>query len=91
MRFEWNPDKARRNFLKHGISFREAITTFRDPLSVTYPDPDHSFRERRYVIIGLSSEGRILIVSHTERVSRIRIISARKATRNEQRFYEEGS
>jgi hypothetical protein len=90
MQFEWNPDKANSNLKKHGVSFKEASTVFNDPLSVTFPDPDHSFGEERYVIIGLSSANRILIVSHTDRVNRVRIISAREATRNERRFYEDG-
>ena len=87
MQFEWNPDKANSNLKKHSVSFNEASTVFNDPLSVTFPDPDHSFGEERYVIIGLSSANRILIVPHTDRV---RIISAREATRNERRFYEDG-
>jgi len=90
MQFEWNPDKANSNLKKHGVSFNEASNVFNDPLSVTFPDPDHSFGEERYVIIGLSSANRILIVSHTDRVNRVRIISAREATRNERRFYEDG-
>ncbi|MEB3309582.1 MAG: BrnT family toxin [Snowella sp.] len=90
MQFEWNPDKASLNLKKHGISLHEASTVFNDPLSVTFPDPDHSYGEERYVIIGLSSASRILIVSHTDRGNRVRIISAREATRNEQRFYEDG-
>jgi uncharacterized protein len=90
MKFEWNSDKANLNLTKHGISFNEASTVFNDPLSVTFPDQDHSFGEERYVIIGLSSANRILIVPHTDRADRVRIISAREATRNEQRFYEDG-
>jgi uncharacterized protein len=90
MQFEWNPDKANSNLKKHGVSFNEASTVFKDPLSVTFPDPDHSYSEERYVIIGLSSAGRILIVSHTDRADRVRIISAREATRNERRFYQDG-
>jgi uncharacterized protein len=90
MQFEWNPDKANSNLKKHGVSFNEASTVFNDPLSVTFPDPDHSYSEERYVIIGLSSAGRILIVSHTDRADRVRIISAREATRNERRFYQDG-
>jgi uncharacterized DUF497 family protein len=91
MQFEWNPDKARSNLKKHGVSFNEASTVFNDPFSVTFPDPDHSFGEERYVIIGLSSANRILIVPHKDRADRVRIISAREATRNEQRFYEGGN
>jgi len=87
MQFEWNPDKARSNLKKHEVSFNEASTVFNDPLSMTFPDPNHSYSEDRYVIIGLSSAGRILVIPHTDRV---RIISAREATRNERRFYEDG-
>ena len=90
MEFEWNQDKAKLNFEKHGVSFLEAATVFNDPLSVTFPDPKHSIGESRYVIIGLSRFGQILIVAHTDRADKIRIISARKATRHEQRFYEQG-
>jgi len=91
MEFEWNPDKAELNRQKHGISFEEAATVFGDSLSVTFPDPDHSVGESRYVIIGISRFGQLLIVSHTDRRAKVRIISARKATRQERRFYEEGS
>jgi hypothetical protein len=91
MEFEWNPDKAILNLEKHGISFQEATTVFNDPLSVTFPDPDHSIGENRYVIIGISQFGQLLIVAHPDRGEKVRIISARKATRQEQRFYEEGS
>lgn len=90
MEFEWNPDKAAINLRKHDISFQEAATVFDDSLSVTFPDPDHSVGENRYVMIGMSSLGQLLVVSHTDRESRTRIISARKATRQEKRFYEEG-
>ena len=90
MQFEWNQDKANLNLKKHGVSFNEASTVFNDPLSVTFPDPDHSYGEERYVIIGLSSASCILIVPHTDREDRVRIISAREATRNERRFYEDG-
>ncbi|WP_138502074.1 BrnT family toxin [Nostoc sp. PA-18-2419] len=91
MKFEWNPDKATLNFEKHGVSFQEAAIVFNDPLSITFPDPDHSIAESRYVIIGLSSFGQLLVVAHTDRQENIRIISARKATRQEKRFYEQGS
>lgn len=90
MEFEWNPEKAALNLQKHGVLFTEATTVFNDPLSTTFPDPDHSVGESRYVIIGLSRFGQLLVVSHTDRGEKIRIISARKATRQEQRFYEEG-
>jgi Uncharacterized protein conserved in bacteria len=90
MEFEWNPDKATGNLEKHGVSFQEAVTVFNDPLSVTFPDPNHSIGESRYIIIGISRFGQLLIVAHTDRLERVRIISARKATRQEQRFYEQG-
>ncbi|MGP1386036.1 MAG: BrnT family toxin [Thainema sp.] len=91
MKFEWNSDKAARNLEKHGVSFQEAMTVFNDPLSVTFPDPDHSIGESRYVIIGMSRFGQVLVVAHTDRADRTRIISARKATRSERRFYESES
>ncbi len=91
MEFEWNPDKAVINLRKHNISFQEATTVFDDSLSVAFPDPDHSMGESRYVIIGMSSLGQLLVVSHTDRENRTRIISARRATRQERKFYEEGS
>ncbi|MTJ50529.1 BrnT family toxin [Dolichospermum sp. UHCC 0259] len=91
MEFEWNPNKAELNFKKHGVSFQEAATTFNDPLSVTFPDPDHSIGESRYVIIEISRFRQILVVAHTDREDKIRIITARKATRQERKFYEEGS
>ena len=89
MEFEWNPDKAALNLEKHGISFPEAATVFNDPLSVAFPDPDHSIGESRYIIIGVSRFGQLLVVAHTDRGEKLRIISARKATRQEKRFYEE--
>ena len=91
MQFEWNPDKAIINIQKHNISFTEASTVFNDPLSLTYQDPDHSLSENRYITIGLSQTGKIIILAHTDRNNKIRIISARLATRQERRFYEEGS
>ncbi len=90
MEFEWNSDKADKNLKKHSVSFQEAATVFGDALSLTFPDPDHSIGESRYVTIGLSRYGRLLVVSHTDRDERIRIIIAREATRQEQRFYEKG-
>ncbi|MBE9141131.1 BrnT family toxin [Nodosilinea sp. LEGE 07088] len=91
MEFEWNPDKAKLNLEKHGVSFQEAATVFNDSLSVTFPDPDHSIGENRYVIIGISRFGQLLVVAHTDRGEKVRIISARKAIRQERRFYEEGN
>ena len=90
-RFTLNWYKAVINLRKHNISFQEATTVFDDLLSVTFPDPDHSIGESRYVIIGMSGLGQLLVVSHTNRENRTRIISARRATRQERRFYEEGS
>ena len=89
MKFEWNPNKAAANIDKHDVSFPEAATVFDDSLSVTFSDIDHSIRERRYVIIGMSESGLLLVVSHTDRDNCIRLISARRATRQEKRFYEE--
>jgi len=88
MSFQWDPQKARINFQKHGISFEEAKQVFDDPLFLTYADPDHSFEERRFVIMGKLLDGRLLIVSYTDRDRETRIISARPATRQERRNYE---
>jgi hypothetical protein len=90
MDFEWDKDKATANLKKHKISFDEAKTIFDDQFSITINDPAHSFEERRYVDIGISSKGNILVVSYTERGTRIRIISCRKATKSERKVYEEG-
>lgn len=87
--FEWDDEKAEENVRKHGVSFSEAKTVFGDPLSVTIPDPNHSVGESRYVDIGRSVEGRVLVVVYTERGSNIRIISCRIATRWERKTYEE--
>ena len=89
LRFEWDKHKAHWNLRAHGVSFAEATTVFADPLSITIPDPDHSMMEMRFVDLGLSLRGRLLVVSYTERSNRIRLISARLATRNERRRYEE--
>ena len=80
-RFEWDASKAKRNFAKHGISFEEAATALADTLSITIPDPLHSEVENRYVLIGLSSRGRLLGVVHTDRDNVTRLISARMANR----------
>ena len=87
--FEWDDEKARTNLQKHGIGFDEASTIFDDPLFITALDDEHSIDEERYITIGLSSKQRILMVAHTERNENIRIISARKATKNEEKFYAE--
>lgn len=90
MKFEWDERKAATNFKKHGVAFPEAATCFADELSLTGRDPDHSLAEMRFVTFGLSSAGRLLVVAHTDREDRIRIISARLATKAERKLYEEG-
>jgi len=88
MEFEWDPDKADRNWQKHGVSFHEAATIFDDPLAITYFDPGHSEEEDRFLTFGHSGNGRFLVVSHTDRQDRTRIISARQGTRKERKSYE---
>ena len=90
MKFEWDPQKADSNLKKHGVSFQEAASVLGDALSITYHDPDHSVREHRFITVGTSRSGRVLMVAHTDRGDNIRIISARKTTRRERRYYEEG-
>lgn len=90
MKYGWDPDKAALNLRKHGVAFAEAITVFKDDPSLTATDPDHSIGEHRFIIIGMSSHDRLLMVSHVERDDRVRIISARPVTRIERRVYEEG-
>jgi uncharacterized DUF497 family protein len=89
--FEWDEHKAQENLVKHKVSFDEGKTIFNDPFLWAFPDPDHSDNEQRYLDIGYSSKERILVVSHTERDGKIRIISCRKATAIERRAYEEGN
>ena len=89
MQFEWDEIKAAGNLVKHGVSFLEAATVFGDPLSDTFDDPDHSADERRFIIVGTSEGGRMLIVAHTDDGETVRIISAREPTRGERKFYEE--
>jgi uncharacterized protein len=89
MQFEWDGEKAAANARKHRVTFEEGETVFLDPLSLTFPDPDHGHTERRYIEVAVSARGRLLIVSYTERQGRIRIISCRIATRKERRRYEE--
>ena len=89
VRFTWDPTKAAENLQKHGVDFREAATVFDDPLSTTFQDADHSEGEQRFLIIGMSALGRILVVSHTDTGGTIRIISARSTTRREKHFYED--
>lgn len=87
--FKWDADKARTNERKHGVSFDEAATVFEDPLSIAIPDPDHSEDEDRFILMGSTYLGRVLVVVHTDRVDNIRIISARLATKTERRAYEQ--
>jgi uncharacterized DUF497 family protein len=89
MQFEWSPEKAAKNLQKHKVSFDEATTVFGDPLSISAPDRSHSQTEHRYIIIGMSSRGRPLLVAYTERSALIRLISARTLTRTEKREYAE--
>lgn len=90
MKFEWDTAKAAENLAKHGVSFEEASTVFRDLLSQTGQDPDHSIGEERLITFGLSASGRLLVVAHTEQGDTIRIISARLTTPSERTIYEEG-
>jgi len=89
LRFSWDPAKAASNLRKHRISFAEGATAFGDPLSITVPDPDHSAGEQRYVLIGFTERGRLVVVAHVERGDEIRIINARFPTRRERKTYEE--
>jgi len=90
MQFDWDSTKAATNLSKHGVSFDEAKTVFDDQLYVDFYDPDHSDGEQRYIIIGQSQQGRLLMVSYTESNDTIRIISSREVTRTEREAYEEG-
>jgi len=90
MEFEWDSKKATANIQKHDITFQEAATVFGDPLAITFEDPDHSTEENRYITFGLSLQKRLIVVSHTEREDRTRIISARLMDRKERKIYEEG-
>jgi uncharacterized protein len=88
MQFEWDPKKAKLNYKKHKVTFDEAATVFYDPLLATFNDEEHSITEHRFITIGFSSEGYLLVVSHTERDSALRIISARRATAHERKKHE---
>ena len=91
MEFEWDSKKATDNERKHkGVSFHEATTVFGDPLAISFPDPDHSCGEFRFLAFGVSRSNRLLVISYTHRQGIIRIISAREATRPERRIYEDG-
>ena len=85
--FEWDEMKANRNVTKHGVTFEEAKTIFNDPFSLTIADPDHSHDEERWLDIGLSAEGRLLVVWYTEDSEVIRIIGSRKARKSEEEVY----
>lgn len=90
MEFEWDEKKAAANLARHGVSFDEAKSVFDDPVYVDFYDPDHSYAEHRYIIVGESQRGRLLIVSYTERGDLLRLVSAREVTRGEREAYEEG-
>jgi hypothetical protein len=89
MEFRWDVRKDRINQRKHRVTFHEAATVFEDPLSFTFSDPDHSAHEERFLTIGMSRTGRILVIAHTEYDEEIRIISARSSTPTEREFYED--
>jgi uncharacterized DUF497 family protein len=89
--FEWDADKANRNVEKHHVSFEEAATVFDDPMFITFINDEHSVDEERYITIGLSGRGRLLILAHVDRRDTIRIISARRATQKEEQFYAEAN
>jgi hypothetical protein len=91
VKFEWDPAKAIANVTKHGVSFEEASTAFGDPLSLTRADPDHSIRENRFILVGLTHRGRLVVVAHVERGDTVRLFSARLPTRREQKSYEHDS
>ena len=91
LEFEWDEDKAKTNLKKHRVSFEEASSVFGDPLALTIPDPLHSEEEDRFVTLGESHRHRLLVVVSTDRGNKIRIISARVATRRERKDYEKGS
>lgn len=88
--FEWDEKKARANLAKHRISFENAATVFGDPNAITIYDDSHSTNEHRYATMGYTIQGSLIVVTHTDRGNRIRIISARKTTAREKRNYEEG-
>lgn len=91
MEFEWDDSKARSNLQRHGVRFEEAKTIFNDPLAITFQDHEHSHQEERYLTIGSSAHGKVLLVAHTDRGGRIRLISGRRVTPKERRSYEEGT
>jgi uncharacterized DUF497 family protein len=88
MRFEWNGEKAEANLSKHRVSFDEAVTVFYDPLAATFADPDHSDEEDRFLTVGHSLRGRLLVVSHADAGEAVRVISARDVTPAERKRHE---
>lgn len=89
LNFEWDEKKARTNAIKHGVGFEDAATVFSDPLSLTISDPAHSQSEDRFILLGKTHTGKLLVVCHTERGDNVRIISARRVSRRERKNYEE--
>ena len=89
LEFEWDPFKSQQNVKKHGVSFREGLTAFADRHSYTISDPEHFKGEYRFLLLGYSSSGNLLVISHTERGDRIRIISVRRATKQERKQYKQ--
>jgi len=90
MKFCWNLAKAAGNLRKHGVTFAEASTAFGDPLSMTIDDPDHSHGERRFILLGQTTMGRLVVIAHSVEGELVRVISARLAERHERKTYEEG-
>ncbi len=90
MEFAWDPKKAASNLRKHGVSFNEAASVFGDVLSIAVPDPDHSLEDERFILVGLSQFGRLLIIAYSDQSKRVRLISARELTSHERKAYEEG-
>ena len=88
MLFDWDEEKAKSNLANHGISFDEATSVFDDPLFLTFADPEHSLQEQRFLIMGESARGRLLVISYTDRKDITRLISVRPATRKERKAYE---
>ena len=87
--FEWDEEKASANLKKHRVSFDEAVSAFDDPMLITFSDPLHSEGEERFLSIGISSKNRVLIIAHTDRANKVRIVNCRKATASERKQYEE--
>ena len=87
--FEWDEGKSKQNVRKHGVTFEEAKTVFNDPFAITITGPDHSDEEERYLDIGFSSQGKLLVVWYSERGENMRIIGCRRATPSEREIYEE--